>query len=175
MLSLFNGTKLASKSFGFTTGGQSMKTNQVLKLVLTIAILFGCTSAFAEGAADDRADAWSVIEEEWNANEKGDRKWPDRLLTDDFAGWGKDSPAPRDKASTKMWDRFDEQTGKAIAHELYPLSIIVHNDVAIAHYLYRSAFQSKDGDIKMSNGRYTDILVRTEDGWKFLAWHGGDD
>ena len=23
--------------------------------------------------------------------------------------------------------------------------------------------------------RYTDVLVRTEDGWKFLAWHGGDD
>jgi len=27
----------------------------------------------------------------------------------------------------------------------------------------------------MSNGRYTDILVRKEDGWKFIAWHGGDD
>jgi len=152
-----------------------MKANEVLKLVLTSVLLFGFASAFAEEATDDPADVWSMIEEEWNANEKGDKKWPDRLLAEDFTGWGKDSPAPQDVASTKMWVRFNEQTGKMLAHELYPLSIVVHDDVAIAHYLYRSAFQPKGGDIAMSNGRYTDILVRTTDGWKFLAWHGGDD
>jgi len=152
-----------------------MKANEVLKLVLTSVLLFGFASAFAEEATDDPADVWSVIEEEWNANEKGDKKWPDRLLAEDFTGWGKDSPAPQDVASTKMWVRFNEQTGKMLAHELYPLSIVVHDDVAVAHYLYRSAFQPKGGDIAMSNGRYTDILVRTTDGWKFLAWHGGDD
>jgi len=152
-----------------------MKANEVLKLVLTSVLLFGFASAFAEEATDDPADVWSVIEEEWNANEKGDKKWPDRLLAEDFTGWGKDSPAPQDVASTKMWVRFNEQTGKMLAHELYPLSIVVHDDVAVAHYLYRSAFQPKGGDIAMSNGRYTDILIRTADGWKFLAWHGGDD
>jgi ketosteroid isomerase-like protein len=152
-----------------------MKTNEVLKLVLTSVLLFGFASAFAEQESDDPADVWSVIEEEWNANEKGDTKWPDRLLAEDFTGWGKESPAPRDVASTKLWNRFSVQTGKMLAHELYPLSIVVHDDVAIAHYLYRSAFQPKGGDIAMSNGRYTDILVRTDAGWKFLAWHGGDD
>jgi ketosteroid isomerase-like protein len=152
-----------------------MKTSEVLKLVLTGALLFGFASAFAQETADDPADVWSMIEEEWNASEKGDKKWPDRMLAEDFTGWGKESPAPRDVASTKMWNRFTEQTGKMLAHELYPLSIVVHDDVAVAHYLYRSAFQPKGGDIAMSNGRYTDILVRTADGWKFLAWHGGDD
>lgn len=152
-----------------------MNTQKVVKLLLTCVFLFGFTSAFSQGSADDQADVWNVIEREWNADEKGDKKWPDQLLTGDFAGWGKNSPAPRDKSSTKMWDRFDDQTGKMLAHELYPLSIIVHDDVAIAHYLYSSATESKDGEIDMSNGRYTDVLVRTEDGWKFLAWHGGDD
>ena len=152
-----------------------MTTKEVLKLVLTSILLFGLTSAYAEESTDDSANVWSVIEEEWNAVEKGDRKWPDRLLTDDFAAWGKSSPAPRDKASTKMWNRFNEETGKLVAHELYPLAIIVHDDVAVAHYLYSSAYQGKDDDIEMNNGRYTDVLVRTEDGWKFLAWHGGDD
>ena len=74
-----------------------------------------------------------------------------------------------------MWDRFSEQLGKMVAHELYPLSIVVHNDVAVAHYLYSSAFKSKDGEIEVSNGRYTDVLVRTDEGWRFLTWHGGDD
>ena len=152
-----------------------MKTKEVLKLVLTSVLLFGYASVHAEESADDPANVWSVIEGEWQAVEKGDKKWPDRLLTDDFAAWGKSSPAPRDKASTKMWNRFNEQIGKLVAHELYPLSIIVHDDVAVAHYLYSSAFQSKNDEIEMNNGRYTDVLVRTEDGWKFLTWHGGDD
>jgi hypothetical protein len=152
-----------------------MKIQEALKLVLVSAFLLSFTSAFAQDTTDDSANVWSVIEEEWNADEKGDKKWPDRLLTDDFSGWGNDSPAPRSKSSTKMWDRFDEQMGKMLAHELYPLSIVVHENVAVAHYLYSSASQSKDGDIEMSNGRYTDILVRTDDGWKFLSWHGGKD
>ena len=152
-----------------------MKFKELLKLVLTSLFLLSFTSAFAQGSADDQADVWSAIEAEWNANEKGDKKWPDRLLSDDFSGWGKNSPAPRSKTSTKMWNRFNEQIGKMVAHELYPLSIVVHDDVAVAHYLYSSAFESKDGDIEMSNGRYTDVLVRTDDDWKFLAWHGGDD
>jgi len=152
-----------------------MNFKEALKLVLTSVFLLSFTSAFAQETPDDSADVWSVIEEEWNADEKGDRKWPDRLLTDDFSGWGKDSPAPRSKSSTKMWDRFGEQLGKMVAHELYPLSIVVHDDVAVAHYLYSSAFEPKDGDIEMSSGRYTDVLVRSDDGWKFLTWHGGDD
>jgi len=152
-----------------------MKSTEMLNLVLTGFLLAASSTAFAQDAADDPADVWSVIEKEWNVVEKGDKKWPDRFLADDFSGWQKNSPAPRDKASTRMWDRFGEQIGKVIAHELYPLSIIVHEDVAVAHYLYSSAFQPKDGKIEMSNGRYTDILVRTDDGWKFLAWHGGDD
>jgi hypothetical protein len=152
-----------------------MNIGKALRLVLASTFLLGLISAHAEDSVDDSVIVWSVIEEEWMADEKGDKKWPERLLVDDFSGWGNDSPAPRSKSSTKMWDRFDEQMGKMLAHELYPLSIVVHENVAVAHYLYRSASQSIDGDIEMSNGRYTDILVRTDDGWKFLSWHGGED
>jgi len=152
-----------------------MNFKEALTLVLTSVLLLGIATASAQDTIDDSADVWAIIEEEWNADEKGDRKWPDRLLTDDFSGWGTDSPAPRSKSSIKMWDRFSERLGKMVAHELYPLSIVVHEDVAIAHYLYSSAFESKDGDIEMNSGRYTDVLVRSDGGWKFIAWHGGDD
>jgi len=152
-----------------------MILRNTLKLLLTSVFLLSFASAFSQESADDSVDVWSVIEQEWHADEEGDRAWPDRLLTENFSGWGYDSPAPRSKTSTKMWDRFSEQLGKMVAHELYPLSIVVHNDVAVAHYLYSSAFKSKDGEIEVSNGRYTDVLVRTDEGWRFLTWHGGDD
>ena len=99
----------------------------------------------------------------------------DELLVENFTGWPKNAPAPRNKASTKMWNRFNESQGKVVAHELYPLAIVIHDDIAVAHCLYTSAYKNKDGDVEMNNGRYSDVLVRTDDGWKFLAWHGGSD
>lgn len=150
-------------------------------LALAIFSLLGAASAIAQTTTDEQvreqADVWAQIEQQWVAEEKGDNKWLDTVLTDDFSGWGKSAPAPRGKASTKMWNRFNEQISEMVAHELYPLSIVVHGDVAVAHYMYASASKSKtkEGEIITSNGRYTDILVRTDKGWKFLAWAGGDD
>ena len=160
---------------GASLEGRAMRIQRIFRLILAGMLLMGCSLAFAQDAANDQADVWSVIEEEWNADEKGDKKWPDRLLTEDFSGWGKTSPAPRSKSSTKMWNRFGDEMGKMVAHELYPLSIVVHADVAVAHYLYSSAYQPKNGEIEMINGRFTDILVRTAKGWRFLSWHGGKD
>ena len=152
-----------------------MKNNVMLRAALLGVSFFSFGLLQAQEASDDAADVWAAVEAAWEADEKGDKRWVDRMLTDDFAGWSKNSPAPRSKDSTEMWDRFSEQQGKSLAHELYPLSIVVHDDIAIAHYLYTNAYEDKKDELEMSNGRYTDVLVRTDDGWKFIAWHGGDD
>ena len=152
-----------------------MRTVSITKLLAISAGLLAAGLAIAQDDAGDRADIWSVVEEQWDSDESGDKKWVDRMLADDFTGWEKDSPAPRNKASTKMWDRFNATQGSMVAHELYPLQIIVHDDVAIAHYVYTSAYRDKDGEVEVNNGRFSDVLIRTPDGWKFLSWHGGDD
>ena len=150
-----------------------MNVTTRLALVILGPLLF--SAALAQEPPNDEADVLLTIEREWEAARKGDQDKVDDMLTQDFMGWGKSSPAPRSKRSNSQWRRFNEQMGRVVRYELYPLSITVHGDVAIAHYLYSTAFKKKDGEIEMSNGRYTDVLVRTEDGWKFLAWHGGDD
>lgn len=145
------------------------------KYVLAAIALLSCGVATAQDTAGDQANIWAVVEKQWNAVEDGDKKWMDEMLVDDFTGWPKTSPAPRNKASTKMWNRFNESQGKLVAHELYPLAIVVRGDVAVAHYLYTSAYKNKDGEVEMNNGRYSDVLVRADGGWKFLSWHGGTD
>lgn len=153
-----------------------LKLRIVSAILVTLAGLALASAASAQDSAPtDGADVWQVVEDQWNAEEKGDRKWPERLLVDNFSGWDKSAPAPRGKRSTIYWNRFTERQGSTVAHELYPLSIVVNGDVAIAHYLYSSAFESKDGEVETTNGRFTDVLVRTPDGWKFLSWHGGAD
>ncbi len=141
-----------------------------------VAVLFALTgTAFAQDTANDAADVILVIEEQWEAEQNGDDDWLDNMLLDKFSGWPKEAPAPRSKASTKMWDRFNDDQGQMLEHELYFQNIVVDGDTAVAHYYYTSAYQDKDDKVEVSNGRYTDILVRTEDGWKFLAWHGGSE
>lgn len=131
--------------------------------------------ALAQDTRDDEADVLLVIERAWDASQKGDQDRVDDLLATKFTGWAKDSPAPRSKKSTSQWARFGKQLGRIERYELYPLAITVEGDVAVAHYLYSVAYKPKGGDFEMSNGRYTDVLVRTEEGWKFIAWHGGGD
>ena len=148
------------------------------KLILLISGIFAVASApaIAQDSADDEAEVILTIERQWAAEQSGDKEWPDRLLVDKFSGWPNNAPAPRSKASTKLWDRFNDSQGKTIEHELYFQNIVIHGDVAIAHYLYTNAYQDKEKKkAEVNNGRYTDILVRTDDGWKFIAWHGGDD
>ena len=146
-----------------------------LKLAVTTLLLIVSGSAIAQDSANDEADVILAIEEQWDAEQKGDKDWIDEQLVNDFSGWPKNAPAPRSKSSTRLWDRFGDEQGRTIEHELYFQNIVVDGDIAIAHYLYTSAYQDKDDEVEVSNGRYTDVLVRTDDGWKFIAWHGGDD
>ena len=145
------------------------------KLGIAFLLLVLAPAAFAQDTSDDEANVLLVIENVWDADQKGDQDRVDDLLADKFMGWAKGSPAPRSKNSTSAWARFGKQIGRIERYELYPLSIAVEGDVAVAHYLYSVAYKPKGDDVEMRNGRYTDVLVRTDDGWKFIAWHGGDD
>ena len=130
-------------------------------------------AAAAAAPISDDAAVWSVIERAWRATREGNSRWIETLLSPDFVGWSTNSPAPRDKSSTRLWTNFEARQADLLEYELYPLSILIHGDTAVAHYLYTSAVQPKGERVETIEGRYTDVLVRTPDGWRFLTWHGG--
>lgn len=138
---------------------------------LGLAVLM-IESAVAQDTSDEAA-VWAIVEQQWERQQRGDKRWTDELLVEKFVGWPNDSPAPRNKASTRMWDQFSNDQGKTLEHELYPLSIVVHGDTAVAHYLFSQATESKTDGVSVVQGRYTDILVRESGEWRFIAWHGG--
>jgi ketosteroid isomerase-like protein len=151
-----------------------MKLNQMLVTCVGTMVLIASGTLLAQDTPDDAA-VWSVVERQWEASMAGDTKWAESLLAEDFTGWGKDQPAPRTKESVKMWQKFESRQWKGKMHELYPLSIVVHGDMAVVHYLYSNAGEDAEGKTQVVTGRYTDILVRVEGKWKFIAWHGGSD
>ena len=146
-----------------------------LRSVAALVLVGMITPGIASAQDADDAAVWSVIEQQWEAAQRGDEKWIERLLAPDFVGWPYASPAPRDKGSTRMWTEFQNRNWDGKAHELYPLSIVVHGDMAVAHYLYTNAGEDSEGVLRTTNGRYTDVLVRIDGEWKFISWHGGDN
>ena len=143
--------------------------------ILASTLLLASDNAVAQGSAEDQAAVWSAVEAIWAAEESGDNKWVEEMLSADFVGWPNNSPAPRTKSSVRMWNNFDQDQTNRITHELYPLSIVVHGEMAVVHYLYTNAVQTKDKKTDISSGRYTDVLVRDDGAWKFISWHGGSD
>lgn len=152
-----------------------MKASKTLMTILPITLLATCQLALAQDDAADAADVILAIEEQWEAVQKGDKDWIEQRLHERFSGWPNASPAPRSKMSTEKWTRFFTTQGRVVEHELYFQNIVVNDDVAVAHYFYTTANENKDGEVEVTNGRYTDVLIRSDDGWQFLAWHGGSD
>ncbi len=155
-----------------------MKPIPKLYAIVLSVLLLPINAVVAQDAVDqssggDQASVWATVEEVWAAEESGDVNRVDAMISADFMGWPYASPAPRSKASTRMWTRFDADQNKGLMHELYPLSIVVHGDMAVAHYLYSMVVQTRDKTTVSSNGRYTDVLVRDGTTWKFVSWHGG--
>ena len=151
-----------------------MKISKTLA-VLSGMVILGANSALLAQDTHDDAAVLVVIEQQWEASEKGDSKWIDSLLAEDFTGWTNGTPAPRTKESIRKWEKFESKQWDGIVHELYVLSLVVHGDTAVAHYLYSNGGKNSKGETETNHGRFTDILVREEGEWKFLAWHGGAD
>ena len=144
-----------------------------VSVALAAALIFTFATSNAQQVSDD-ASVWSVIEQSWQSERQGDLKWIETRLSADFVGWSNDAPAPRDKASTRRWNTFSTKQVEIVEYELYPLSIVVHGDMAVAHYLYSMASKPKGEKVRVTNGRYTDVLVRMDGEWKYISWHGGD-
>lgn len=156
-----------------------MKFREWRGVFLFCVFLLASANAMAQESEydpiDDHTAVWAAVERVWQASETGDQEWIETMLSADFMGWPKNSPAPRSKASVRMWSSFEREQASGIAHELYPLSIVVHGDMAVVHYLYTNAVETRDKKREISNGRYTDVLVRDAGAWKFISWHGGGD
>lgn len=151
-----------------------MNTRRIANMLFALCLVVTAPLAVAQ-TSNDETNVWSTVEQQWRAERRGDLEWVESLLSGDFVGWPLTSPAPRNKTSTRLWTEFESKQSELLQYELYPQSIVVHGDMAVVHYLYSSATKPRGGDIVRNNGRFTDVLVRDGDQWKFIAWHGGND
>jgi ketosteroid isomerase-like protein len=118
---------------------------------------------------------WSQVESHWMAQAKKDLGAVMAQLHPDFTGWSHDQPVPDDRQATEKWIRYQMAMRETTMHELKPLEIQVVGNTAVVHYYFVQVSQNPDETHETVRGRFTDVLIRTGEGWKFIAWHGGEE
>ena len=147
----------------------------LLLIVISSGAGAGIAPSFGQTWSDKQLDVWNVIEDQWKTTMEKDTTGLDKYLHEKFLGWDNQNPMPQDKSSAKKWHRYVTQNSTRLIQELYPVGIIVHGNTAVAHYFYSQASQNRKGERKTVHGQYTDILVKENGKWRFLAWRGGDN
>jgi hypothetical protein len=149
------------------------------RILATATILLATTiaagSALAQTWNAEQQELWKVEQQQWTMAAAKDVSWIDTLLHPNLRFWETDAPMPRDRASLKHWARFDSQGVTVLEQELFPISATITGNVAVVQYHYMTVREDHAKDRKRVTGRYTDVLVKENGRWLFIAWAGGDD
>ena len=146
---------------------------QVLFVLALLAVILVAPVNAQEWSSEQLA-VWGTIQGSWEV-EKNKEDWCAKVCHPDMLAWGRDNPAPRNSEQTSLWMTRGFETSTRLENTLAPLAIVVHGDMAFAHYYYSTLSEGKDGKRTTEHGRYTDVLVNDGGEWKFITGHGGKD
>ncbi len=94
-------------------------------------------------------------------------------IHDDFSGWLYTEPVPRGKSNFESIGQYFIKTRDVVAGELRPIDILVYGNFAVIHYFYIDITKDEDGKEDISQGRWTDVMVKEGGKWRWIADHGG--
>ncbi len=140
-----------------------------------ITMLLMAGAGQAQTWSDEQSEVWTAILGSYADIEKKDLNWTDKWVTDDAVVWGNSYPMPRTRDAVKRWDSYQFPLSDTMMSEYSPAGIVVHGNTAVAHYYYTTGDKNTEGKFKTSHGRCSDIMVKGDDGWKFVAWNCGDE
>ena len=143
--------------------------------LLSLALTAFASTAAAQTWSADQQEIWRFEEQQWKMAAEKDLSWIDKMVHPNLSYWDVDRPAPQNKASLLRWNRYGNTNATVLEQELFPISVTITGNIAVAQYRYSIARENYQKERETVTGRYTDILVKENDRWLFLAWAGGDD
>ncbi len=147
---------------------------------ISLCLLSLAAGAFAGAASAqtwsaEQQEIWRFEEQQWKMAAAKDLTWVDTMVHANASVWGTAQPGPQGKASIARWSRYDSSTTTVLEQEIFPLSIVITGNIAVVNYRYMVANENYKKERETVTGRYTDILIKDDGRWQFLAWAGGDD
>lgn len=152
-----------------------MFVRQLRLSLLSLAVLTLASTAWGQAWSAEQQEIWRFEEQQWKMAAEKDTTWIDKMTHPSLSYWDSDAPAPQSKASLSRWARYHTANSTVLEQELFPLSLTITGNVAVAHYRYTTARENFKKEREIVTGRYTDVLIKEDGRWLLLAWAGGDD
>lgn len=142
---------------------------------LSLAFCGIAGTAAAQTWSPEQQEIWQFEQQQWKMAAAKDLSWIDTMVHPNQRFWETGSPMPRDKASLKHWSRFESESGTVLQQELFPIAATVTGNVAVVQYHYMVVSENYKKERETETGHYTDVLIKENGRWMFLAWAGGED
>jgi ketosteroid isomerase-like protein len=151
--------------------------------VVTVLIAAYCLLAmpvFAQSWTAEEQEVWSFVESITKQATEGKVDEFAKSFHKDFVGWSPTGLVPDTRADrVKMLNYFVPQS-KSLFYELRPLSIKVHGNFAVVHYIFNSHYTRGSNPPESSSTKWTDVYMKENGKWQLVADHGssiefGDD
>jgi hypothetical protein len=144
-------------------------------VVALVALAAFAGVASAQSWSPEQQEVWAFEERQWKMSAEEDLSWIDTMVHPNLSYWDTDRQLPQGKASLARWSRFGAASSNVLEQEIFPISLTITGNVAVAHYGYVVAREDHDKKRQTVSGRYTDVLLKEDGKWRFIAWAGGDD
>lgn len=143
--------------------------------VLSLAFCGFVGTAAAQTWSAEQQEIWQFEQQQWKLSAAKDLSWIDTMVHPNMRFWETGSPMPRDKASLKHWSRFESDGSTVLQQELFPIAATITGNIAVVQYHYMIATENYKKERETITGHYTDVLVKENGRWMFIAWAGGED
>ena len=131
--------------------------------------------ASAQTWSPEQQEIWKLEQKQWQMSQDADSTWIETMVHPNMRYWDVGQPMPQDTASLTRWNRYTTANGKILEHEIFPISATITGNLAVVQYHYQIARENYKKEQEMVTGHYTDVLLKENGAWKFIAWSGGDD
>ena len=149
-----------------------MKKIESLLLIVMLIASMSYGPARAQEWSRAQQEVWAFEQACWNDRTP---EFVDKCFHADFQGWGVGSTVPTSKADRAVMSERSRATEDNVYLFLKPVAITVHGDMAVALYIATSTSRNKEtGEETTVTERWTDVLVRDNGQWSWIADHGAD-
>jgi ketosteroid isomerase-like protein len=123
----------------------------------------------------EQQEVWQHVETYWSMYANEDVEGFLSYLHEDFSGWTHTNALPRDKEDMARYLPRGFETTETVLHDVNPVGITVHGNIAVVHYYYTRSYVDMSGGEHSDAGRWTEVLMKQGDRWVMITDHGGSD
>ena len=142
---------------------------RTLSLTALLSLLTTMGTAAQQWNAD-QLEVWDFEQRCWQMGQDQDLEARRDCFHEDYVGWYATDPAPM-PYNDAVHGRWLE-TNRHIAFNMTPHTIMIHGDVAIVHLSGFIVGPGSDGKDVVSWEHWTDIALREDGRWSWIADHG---